>query len=1386
MQRYRILIAEDEAIVAKDLRRQIEHLGHEVVGCVVTGEDAVKEATAERPDLVLMDIGLHGRVDGIEAAEEIKKNLDLPIVFCTANSDPATLERAKITDPFGYLLKPFEQRELCTTLAMALFKHQADQRLKESERRYATTLASIGDGVIASDMSGCVTFLNRVAEILSGWKNDDAKGISVEQVFHLVDGTDGCAVPNPIAVNVSDGGTRNLPGNLLLVSKDGRTNPVDGSLAPILDDHAEPIGVVLTFRDITESKRIERELKKRIDHLQLLRDIITMFQGELDPRIVIQKMYEIIPRVLGVDRANILLYDKESDSLVSDQMIGVTGTGHSPSYQPSGWSLSGKCFKESRPIAIDDCGKSDIIPQRFVEELRLRSAIAIPIRSKTETIGVLRLDHTKDLHHFEEQEIEFYSMLGEQLGLLLKNAELFSEQKAIEKKLVESSNFNQSMLYAIPFGMDVVDENGTILFANKAIADFVGTDRIGMRCWQVYRDDSRQCPGCPLLSGIECGKSGKLRCSGVMGGKTFEVSHIGMMYEGRKAILEFFHDVTEQTKAEKLTRALYRVSEAVHSTDNLDQLYLDIHRALNTIIPAENFYIGLIDNTVRKIRFPYLVDEKDPEDSPIELDDPRSLIVEVIKTKRSLLLGKEELERRYATGATKAWGAAPQCWLGIPLFVRGDVIGAMAVRNYKTGDAYTTDHVAVLESVAGQIALAIEHKRSEEELKKSQEQFRSVWDGSSDAMRLTDREGRVVAVNSAYCALMDSTKEDLTGRMFTTAYESSEESAQRAIEHYRKRFNDRAIGQRLEATLKLKSGSGVYAELSNAFLDSVSSEPLLLSIFRDITDRRKAEDEIRRQMVTIREQNDLLAAARDQAMDANRTKSSFLANMSHELRTPLNAIIGYSEILLEEMEDVGQQGYRNDVEKIRTAGKNLLALINDVLDLSKIEAGRMELFLEEFDVPELLQEIDGIIKPLLENRANTFVCHEMDAPLKVRLDQTKVRQILLNLLSNACKFTESGTIALSVGTDGSRSSDDYDAVIFSVKDSGVGMSPEQMKKLFAEFSQADSSTTKKYGGTGLGLAISKRFCEMMKGSITVKSAPGEGTTFVVRLPLHLDDQALRQNKTESGDMPPVVAPISEGHSILVIDDDADVREIMARILTREGYRVEVASGGVEGIKAARSHLPLAILLDVLMPQKDGWAVLRDLRSDPILQSVPVIMHTMIDNRNLGIALGANDYLMKPVDQQALFDVLRKYDLDKNRRRLLIVDDDPGQCELISRLVSKEGWSVAAAAEGKTALEILARTPYDIIILDLAMPTMNGFEFLKIVKENEVWSRIPVLILTSRDLSKSEHERLSGAAHDILQKGTCDANQLLSLIRQHGQSAHRVSAKVSAVCQINGQ
>jgi signal transduction histidine kinase/DNA-binding response OmpR family regulator len=489
---------------------------------------------------------------------------------------------------------------------------------------------------------------------------------------------------------------------------------------------------------------------------------------------------------------------------------------------------------------------------------------------------------------------------------------------------------------------------------------------------------------------------------------------------------------------------------------------------------------------------------------------------------------------------------------------------------------------------------------------------------------------------------------------------------------------------------------------------------------------------------------------------ASQLKSQFLANMSHELRTPLNAIIGVTEMLQEDARDLKREDDLEPLERVLRAARHLLALINDILDLSKIEAGKMDIHIESFAIAPLIEDVVQTIGTMAATNGNELVVNCAADIGTMRADQTRIRQALLNLASNANKFTERGTVTIGAtrATEEGR-----EWVTMAVTDTGIGLTPEQIGKLFHEFVQADASTTRKYGGTGLGLAISRRFCQMMGGDITVASEPGRGSTFTIRLPAEVGVAQQPAAAVRDAAAPRPGAAQSGAPTILVVDDDQTVREVMARYLAREGFSVVTASGGHEGLRLARKLHPAAITLDVMMPDLDGWTVLAAIKGDPELADIPVILMTIVDEKNRGYSLGATDYMVKPVDRERLSGVLRNI-CGAVGRQVLLVDDDDMMRRGMRLALEQDGWQVSEAENGRVALARLAETRPDVIVLDLMMPEMDGFEFLVEMRSRAEWRDISVLVVTAKDLTVEERSRLNGDVERVLQKGASELDELL--------------------------
>jgi len=501
-----------------------------------------------------------------------------------------------------------------------------------------------------------------------------------------------------------------------------------------------------------------------------------------------------------------------------------------------------------------------------------------------------------------------------------------------------------------------------------------------------------------------------------------------------------------------------------------------------------------------------------------------------------------------------------------------------------------------------------------------------------------------------------------------------------------------------------------------------------------------------------------LQQAKQQAEKAHCAKNQFIVNMSPELRAAINTIIGYTELFEAEIHSVEKAQLLYDIKNIHAATLNLQSLIDTILDVSKIEAGKMQLYLEQFDLRTMLKNVISTIRPLAENKANALRLLFDDDLGEMYTDLSKVRQILLNLLSNASKFTDQGIISLEVRRSQEK---EGDWISFHINDDGIGMTTEEKNKLLQVFTQEDTSMPGNYCNTGLGLTISKNFTQMLGGTIEVKSEFGQGSHFTLRLPVSISSDKQRRVDKD----PRSLADTDMGGVVLVIDDDESVRHLIELYLGKIGYQVVLASNGPEGLKKAQELRPDVIILDVMMPGMDGWQVLSKLKADSNLAYIPVIVLTMMEDYEMGYSLGAAEYLTKPISRNELINVLCKYRNDKPSFSIILVDDEPLTRKMMVRVLEEHGWQIIEAENAKMALQLMESLQPNLILSDLKMPEMDGFEFIKRLRQNETWAAIPVVILTAMDLTAEEHIWLNNNVNKVLRKGAYTRNELLSEIRQ---------------------
>jgi signal transduction histidine kinase/DNA-binding response OmpR family regulator len=855
---------------------------------------------------------------------------------------------------------------------------------------------------------------------------------------------------------------------------------------------------------------------------------------------------------------------------------------------------------------------------------------------------------------------------------------------------------------------------------------------------------------------------------------------------GGSELREFERRLTDALEQQAATAEIFRaMSEASHDAQPVfDAIVRSAPRLING---ASAMVTLLVDETLHIAAFSSVSAEGDEAvrrryPAPLErLYGPKN----AIRTLAPFSIADTESDPGVPTDVrefTRARGYRAVAY--IPMLRGGAALGVITVTRQAPG-AFTAHHIELLRTFADQAAIAIQNVRLFHELKRSVEELQALGDVGQAVSSTLDIDTVLATIITHAVQL---SKADAGG----TIYEYNE-----ATEAFAPRANcgvsDALVTIFQESNIRLGETSiGVAAlqrapsqiadveqahdnRLRDALLcegvRAVLAVPLLREerVIGALVVRKKTTGEFPEPVVGLLEtfaSQSVLAIenarlfheiqAKGKELEiASQHKSQFLANMSHELRTPMNAIIGVGEMLLEDARELKREDEIEPLERILRAAQHLLALINDILDLSKIEAGKMEVNLQAFALAPLVEDVAATVRPIAEKNGNGVETECAPDLASVFADPMRVRQALLNLASNSAKFTEKGKIRILASRTSQKG---RDWIALRVSDSGIGMTPEQMSRLFQDFVQADASTTRKFGGTGLGLAISHRLCRMMGGDITVESTLGRGSTFTITLPAAGPDGVADVR-------PPVVKGATRGAArdsqarVLVIDDDPTVRQLMERYLVRDGFAVITANSGVEGLARARDSHPCAITLDVMMPDIDGWTVLAALKGDPNLAGIPVVLVTIVDEQQRGYSLGAVEYMVKPVDRERLATTLRSVCGRKAGHVLLVEDEDTARA-VVREGLEHDGWTVTEASNGRMALERLKTVDPAAIVLDLMMPEMDGFEFVAELRDHPKWRNIPVIVVTALDLSDADRLRLNGQVERVIQKSGHGQDQLM--------------------------
>lgn len=1010
-----------------------------------------------------------------------------------------------------------------------------------------------------------------------------------------------------------------------IILKNGEIRHMQFNFGVLKDSNGKALKAYGTTQDITEYKKTEEKIKKKINYLHLLNKVIKTFDGKLEIKKILKKIYDEIPRHLDIERVSILLYDEKNNYLISDQLIGIPRDGYVSAPQDLDYSISGKCFSEMRIIIEEDCQNTKLIPVEYVNELNLKSVIAIPIVAENNPLGVLRLDYTTKYHAFSEDEIEFCQLLGEQLGLLIRNAQLFTIEKELEEKyktIYEGSH------------------NAIVLMINDKITD------CNQKMLNLFGFDKKE----ELLDLSLSELSPEIQPDDM-------ISSIGI-----------------QDNIKKVFEKGYKRFEWIFRKKNGEQFYSDI--MISAFKTGNQIVLGASIRDITKLK-------KNEEEI------------------RSLNLG---LERKIA------------------------------------------ERTEELEAALNRL----------EESNRNLQLLSQAIEYSPFSVMITDYNRNIEYVNQCFISNMGYLKEELIGQK-----PSILKSGKHSPEYYSEMLGTIISGKQWNGEIynKKKTGECFWYSMSIAPVKGSDNKiSHFVSVLKDISETKQFIQE--------------LEEARTNADIANRAKSQFLANMSHEIRTPMNAIIGMINLILKTNLTKKQLNY---LAKIDNASNSLLNIIKDILDFSKIEAGKLILESITFDIEKVVEKaVSLFINQSIEKGLDIVYSIDPAVPKYLIGDPTRIEQVLINICGNAIKFTQKGLVLISI--DILSEKDNLCELRFTIKDTGIGMTEEQIDRLFLPFSQADASITRRYGGTGLGLAICKNLITLMGGEISVESESSKGSKFLFTLRLEVSDK--------SSHIRTIVSDENNEFNILICNENKDLCKAYERMLASFGFRssdVNDLSEAVKVIEAEQEQPYQLLIVDFQIQERTGMSLFKTILENEMIKIKPKIILIINNQEQEEInekanKIGISSVLIKPVSKSVLInEVLRivgkevkkfipVYQKSENRElsinkikgaRILLVEDNDTNQEVASEILQSEEILVEVANNGEEALVKIknAGSPdyYDLILMDLHMPVMDGYTTTKIIRSQKEFSGLPIIALSADALVGIEQQVIEAGMNDMILK-----------------------------------
>ncbi len=1200
-------------------------------------------------------------------------------------------------------------------------------------------------------------------------------------------------------------------------------------------DGTTVIATIAQGQDVTERKRAEQEIRQRAAQLEALRQVGPELAVQLDLDTLLRSIASRAVELLGDTSGGLYLYQPEQGVLEWVVPVGsnVAPVGH---ILHRGEGLSGKVWETGEPLIVDDYqhweGRAAVWEDRPITAL-----VGVPVRWGEEFLGVLNVQADPP-RTFSPADTQLLSLFATQAAIAIRNARLYGvERKRVNQlavvnqvaqqaaSILDPDRLLQEIVTAIQQGFEY--HNVALLLLDEAASE-VEMRAIAGGFEDVTLPDYRQAVGVGIVGWTaETGQS--LLANDVSQEPRYIIGFLGeaatkselcvpLKLAGRvigvldvqDTQLNAFDEtdlMAMETLADQIAVAIEnaRLYEETQRRAAQAALVYEVGRRVTSELEPGELLSAIV--TAVRDAFDYygvmlmLLDE---EAEGLTLQSIAGGYADIFPEHLWLAIGEGMIGYAAATGETQVSGNVSKdphyvrkaqeetkSELAVPIKSGQEVIGVLDMQSDKF-DAFDEVDLMAMETLADQIAVAIENARLFEETRRRVRELRLLHDvglAAASGVRLGETlQAAAVALaaelESTHVALMLLEPESGSLRMeASVGYPPDVVKGLRlrlgqgitgwVAQHGEPllvpdvgldpRYYEAALDTRSELCVPMSTGSLVIGVLNvespqpNVFTDD--DQRLLSTLASNLTvliERARLFEEVEAARMELQQRAEALEQANVRLQELDRLKSQLLANMSHELRTPLNSILGFSEVLMDGLVGEMTPDQNECLGNIHSSGQHLLALINDILDLSKIEAGRMELEPTTFDVAGLLAEVQMTIMPLIKKKSQVLKIGQAEGLPRLTADRFRIKQVLLNLLSNAYKFTlVEGHITLSCRlVDGT-------TMLFSVADTGFGIKPEDHKIIFEEFRQADGSSAREMTGTGLGLAISKRLIEMHGGRIWVESEYGHGATFSFLLPL------VGPPAAEAGAAGETEQP-SEGKTVLVVEDNRQFSDLLAFYLRQEGYIPVQHYNGVSVLEKARELRPALITLDIMLPDQDGWDVLRVLKSDPQTKDIPVLVISALEDGELAFSLGAVDYLVKPIRREDLHRVLDRLAATGPLTRhvtVLVVDDDPGVIKLLQQMLPADSCTLLAAYDGRQGLTMARSERLDAILLDLLMPGMSGFEVLEALRADAETADIPVIVLTARDVTEGERKLLNDHIQGLMRKSTLTPKSLLAELRR---------------------